>query len=56
MYDEFNLDAKICISSANLVFEYGVDRAVRLALEMFIANADKMTSSRKIRDAERFSR
>ena len=34
------------------IFESGVDRAVRLALEMLISNADEMTCSRKMRVAE----
>jgi len=55
---EFNLGAKICISSANSVLESGMDRAVRLALEMLIPNANEMTmlQKRKMRVAEQFSR
>ncbi|KAG5322723.1 MOS1T transposase, partial [Pseudoatta argentina] len=39
--------AKMCISSASSVFESGMDRAVRLALEMLIPNADEMTCSKR---------
>jgi len=53
---EFNLGAKICISSASSIFESGVDRAARLALEMLISNVDEMTCSRKMQVVERFSR
>jgi len=54
IYYEFNLGAKICISSE--LFKSGVDRGSSIALEMLIPNTDEMTSSRKMRVTERFSR
>ena len=40
---EFNLGAKICISSASSIFESGMDRVARLTLEMLISNVDELT-------------
>jgi len=51
---EFNLSAKICISSASSIFESEVDRAAR-TLKMLIPNADEMTCSRKMRVAKQLS-
>ena len=44
------------MSFAFSFFESGMDRAARLALEILISSVDKMTYSRKMRIAERFSR
>ena len=43
---EFNLGAKMYISSASSVFQSG-DRAARSALEILIPNVDEMTCSRR---------
>jgi len=49
---EFNLGAKICISSASSVFKSEVNQVAQFALEMLIPNAKKMIYSRKMRITE----